>query len=103
MSSTEEMPKWDEALAALATDEYRRKNVPLGLDDFHALARQHNIRLDDIMETMFLLVIHGKWQYLDTTGQRQLLPQKTLDALYVQRRLSEDDLRAFDGSWLPAG
>lgn len=101
MSSPDEMPKWDEALAALAADQYRRKEAPLTLDDFHDLARQHATRLDDIMETMFLLVIHGNWKYLDASGTQQLLTQKTLDALYVKRRLSEKDLRAFDGSWQP--
>lgn len=101
MSSNDEMPKWDEALAALAADKYRRKAAPLTLDDFHDLARQHATRLDDIMETMFLLAIHGKWKYLDVSGTQQLLTQKTLDSLYVKRRLSEEDLRAFDGGWMP--
>lgn len=101
MSTSDELPRWDEALAALATDEYRRRGNPLNLDDFRALARQHATRLDDIMETMFLLVIHGQWKYLDASGTRQLLPRTTLDGLYVKRRLSEDDLAAFNGSWLP--
>ena len=101
MSSIDDMPKWDEALAALAADEYRRKAAPLTLDDLHTLAQQHATRLDDIMETMFLLAIHGKWKYLDGSGTQQLLTQKTLDGLYVKRRLSEEDLRAFDGAWTP--
>ena len=30
------------------------------------------------------------------------LDQETLDGLYVRRRLSEQDLSAFDGGWRPA-
>ncbi|VAW83101.1 hypothetical protein MNBD_GAMMA13-1716, partial [hydrothermal vent metagenome] len=61
-------PKWDVALAALATDQYRKKTAPLSLDDFYTLADEHAIRLDDIMETLFLLVIHGEWIYADSHG-----------------------------------
>ncbi len=103
MPTTEEnMPRWDIALAALASDEYRKTNQPLTLDDFHHLAKQHAIRLDDIMETMFLLVINGEWIYTDSNDQPQALDQDTLDGLYVKRRLSEEDLSAFDGNWQPA-
>lgn len=103
MSTTEEsMPKWDVALAALAQDEFRKKNAPLTLDDFHHLAKQHAIRLDDIMETMFLLAINARWVYTDSDGQAQALEQSTLDNLYVKRRLSEKDLSRFDGGWQPA-
>jgi len=102
MSFQEEMPKWDIALASLAENEYRKKDAPLGLDDFHQLAREHSIRLDDIMETMFLLAINRHWKYLDASGHEQRLDQETLDGLYVKRRLSEQDLATFDGGWEPA-
>jgi len=103
MSSHEEsMPKWDVALAALAEDEFHKNNRPLTLKDFHHLARQHAIRLDDIMETLFLLAINGEWTYSDSNGQAQQLDRETLDGLYVKGRLSERDLGAFDGSWRPA-
>jgi hypothetical protein len=102
MSANEEtMPKWDVALAALAADAFQKKSAPLTMDDFHHLAKQHSIRLDDIMETMFLLAIYGEWHYHDNTGQHQPLDQATLDGLYVKRRLSDKDLSAFDGSWKP--
>ena len=103
MSASENnMPKWDVALAALADDAYHRKQAPLTLEDFHDLAQQHAIRLDDIMETMFQLAINGEWTYSDSTGQVQSLDQATLDGLYVKRRLSDEDLQAFDGGWRPA-
>ncbi len=101
MPSEENMPKWDVALASLARDTYAHKTAPLTLEDFRGLAREHAIRFDDIMETMFLLVIHGEWQYLDAAGHRQQLDQQTLDGLYVKRRLSEQDVAAFDGGWVP--
>jgi hypothetical protein len=101
MPSDDNAPKWDVALASLAGDEYRRKSTPLTLDDFHRLAREHAIRLDDIMETLFLLAINGEWKYLDASGAEQTLTQETLDSLYVKRRLSETDLRSFDGGWMP--
>lgn len=101
MPSDEKKPKWDVALASLASDEYRKKSVPLRLDDFHAMAREHAIRLDDIMETIFLLTIHKQWKYVDAADKEQSIDQKTLDGLYVKRRLSEKDLEVFDGTWQP--
>jgi len=101
MTTNETLPKWDVALASLATDEYEKKTAPLTMEDFHNLAGQHAIRLDDIMETMFLLAIHGEWIYTDSKGQPQSLDQQTLDGLYVKRRLSDADLAAFDGNWRP--
>jgi hypothetical protein len=103
MSTIEEnMPKWDVALAALAGDACRKKGGPLTLEDFHQLAREHAIRLDDIMETLFLLAINGEWIYTDSSGRPQTLTQDILDGLYVKRRLSEQDLSTFDGNWRPA-
>jgi hypothetical protein len=101
MPPDDNTPKWDVALASLARDEYRSKAAPLTLDDFHRLAREHAIRLDDIMETMFLLAINGEWKYLDASGKEKSLDQATLDSLYIKRRLSEEDLRSFGGSWQP--
>jgi hypothetical protein len=101
MPSEEPMPKWDVALAAMARDTCKQKAAPLTLKDFHQLAAEHAIRLDDIMETMFQLVINGEWRYTDASGREQRLDQETLDKLYVKRRLSEKDLATFDGGWQP--
>jgi len=102
MTSNEDMPKWDVALAALAGDEFRKEARPLTLNDFRNLAKEYAIRLDDIMETMFLLAINREWVYTDRTGKEQPLDQGTLDALYVKRRLSAEELGTFDGTWQPA-
>ena len=101
MQSDENMPKWDVALASLAADTYHHKGAPLTLEDFRDLATQHAIRFDDIMETMFLLVIHDQWNYRDSSGRAHKFEQDTLDRLYVKRRLSEQDVAAFDGGWTP--
>jgi len=102
MPSNQDKPKWDVAIAAMANDQYRKKNGPLTLDDFRNLAIEHAMRLDDIMETMFLLAINREWGYSDASGEKQPLDQETLDGLYVKRRLSKEDLDSFDGSWKPA-
>ncbi len=101
-ANEESMPKWDVALAALAGEEFRKKGAAMTLNDFRGLAKQHGIRLDDIMETMFLLAINGEWIYADSNGHTRPLDQETLDKLYVKRRLSEKDLQSFDGGWRPA-
>ena len=101
MSSNEDKPKWDVALAALARDAFQTNAAPLVLDDFRHLASEHAIRFDDIMESMFQLAINGKWKYTDSSGNEQTIDQATLDSLYVKRSLSEEDLSAFDGGWQP--
>lgn len=93
-----EAPLWDVALEALARDHYLKQGDSLFLNDFKGLAKDHSIRLDDIMETLFRLVIHGKWQY---HGENIEITEDTLDALYVNRRLKEDDLDKFNGGWQP--
>ena len=102
MPSNQDMPKWDVAIAALADDQHLKNDRPLTLEDFRRLAEKYAMRLDDIMETMFLLAINGEWEYRDATGRKQTLDQKTLDSLYIKRRLSEEDLTSFDGSWQPS-
>lgn len=103
MAMTEDTtpPGWDVALAALAEDEYRRKQGPLKLNDFRRLATEYRIRFDDIMVTLFQLVRHGRWRYLDGSGAPLELADDTLDRLYVNRRLQEVDLQDYDGSWEP--
>ena len=102
MPSNHDMPKWDVAIASMADEQYHKKTNPLTLDDFRSLAIEHAMRLDDIMETMFLLAINREWEYKDASGEKQPLDQQTLDSLYVKRRLSEQDLSSFDGSWQPS-
>ncbi len=103
MPSDQDMPKWDVALSALADEEFRKKGSPLTMSDFRRLAKQYAIRLDDIMETMFLLAVNKAWVYTDATGREQVLDQGTLDSFYAKQRLTEEELNSFDGLWQPAG
>lgn len=96
-----DIPEWDVALAGLAEETFSTKGSGLKLIDFKKLAADYNIRLDDIMITMFQLVIHGEWTYENKDGKPQDITQDTLDNLYVNRRLTELDLQDFTGSWQP--
>ena len=98
-----EIPKWDIALANLVRDVYARDEVPLTLADFRNLAGQYAIRFDDIMATMFEMAVEGEWDYLNSAGDRQPITRAELEALYVNGRLNETDLREYAGAWQPAG
>jgi len=98
-----EVPKWDIALANLARDVYARDDVALTLADFRNLAGQYAIRFDDIMATMLEMVVEGEWEYLNTAGNLQPISREDVDALYVNGRLNETDLREFAGAWRPVG
>jgi len=88
---------WDVALANLVKDEFDKKSVPLTLEDFNHLAKEYTIRLDDIMVTMFEMVIAGEWKY---EGE-QVIVRDTLNNLYVGGRLHAKDLESFSGGWSP--
>jgi urocanate hydratase len=92
-----EVPKWDIALANLAREEFQKKGANLTMDDFNRLAREYTIRLDDIMVTMFEMVIAGEWQYIGD----QKITRSMLNDLYINGRLHADDLNAFKGGWQP--
>ncbi len=98
----EEIPKWDVALEALTREECQHLGRPINQLDVRRLARQYAIRFDDIMITLFELVIHGKWVYLDERGCPLEITQDMLNDLYVNGRLEERDLTDFSGSWQPA-
>jgi len=95
------VPQWDVALEALVREESQKLGRLLANQDFRRLANQYAIRFDDIMATLFELVIQGRWVYLDRTGSCQAISRETLDKLYVHGRLNEGDLRSFTGGWRP--
>ncbi len=97
MTETVDTPNWDVALANLAREEFEIKGADLTMADFTRLAQEYTIRLDDIMVTLFELVIAGKWQY----HGEQTISRKTLNDLYINGRLHADDLNNFDGGWRP--
>jgi hypothetical protein len=95
------IPKWDVALASLMREECLHKGAALMIEDISRLAREHAIRFDDMMETMFSLCIHGQWRYVDATGNARSITQDEVNRLYVDRRLYEKDLREYNGGWSP--
>jgi hypothetical protein len=97
----EEVPKWDIALAALANEEAGIMGQGLMVKDFHRLAEEHTIRFDDIMVTMFELVIQGEWEYLDTDGVERTITRDEVDKLYVGGRLADADVMQYLGLWSP--
>ena len=97
----EEVPKWDIALAALAHEEAGVMGQGLMVKDFHRLAEEHVIRFDDIMVTMFELVIQGEWKYQDTDGVEIPITREDVDKLYVGGRLAEADVMQYLGLWSP--
>lgn len=97
----EEIPKWDIALAALAKEECDKAGHGLSVDDFKRMANKHSIRFDDIMVTMFELVINDEWLYEDADGTRRPIGRDEVDNLYVGGRLREQDVRQYTGHWRP--
>lgn len=98
----EEVPKWDIALASLAEEEAGNLGRGLSVEDFQRLANQHAIRFDDIMVTMFELVLQGEWQYLDAAGNEQAISRDEVNNLYVEGRLRDADVKEYTGTWVPA-
>lgn len=98
----DEVPKWDIALEGLAKETYQQIGRGLTVDDFHKLAVENKIRLDDIMVTMFELCIYGEWQY-QLDSQKVEITRETLDNMFVNARLQEKDVRDFTGDWRPVG
>jgi hypothetical protein len=97
----EEIPKWDIALAALAREECGKTGQGLTIEDFQRLSREHAIRFDDIMVTMFELVLNGEWRYLQSDGSERAISRDEVNNLYVGGRLHEQDVKQYTGSWLP--
>jgi hypothetical protein len=94
-------PKWDVALEALARDESKKLSRPLQVEDFLRLAREHAIRFDDIMVTMFELVLNDEWTYLDGDQKPTAITRNEVNNLYVNGRLNDKDVREYDGYWSP--
>jgi hypothetical protein len=100
--SDTEIPQWDVALEGLAREAYQKLGQPLRVEDFSQLARQHAIRLDDIMATVFALCLHERWRYEDDQGEHKTFTQDDVDRLLKGSRLQADDLNSYSGGWRPA-
>lgn len=97
-----EVPKWDVALAGLLHEEAGKLGRGLRIADFQRLAKDHTIRFDDIMATMFEMVIAGAWHYEDPQGVKREISRDEVNKLYVGGRLDEADVGQYTGMWIPA-
>ena len=93
--------KWDVALEAMAREESKSLARELQIDDFLRLAKEHTIRFDDIMVTMFEVVLHGKWSYFNNDKTPQEISGDEVNNLYVGGRLKNEDVKEYDGYWKP--
>ena len=94
-------PLWDEALEGLMKEEYRKKGAGLCLTDIVHLAMTYAIRFDDIMNTLFELVLHGKWRYTGADGAPHEITREEINRLYVDHRLRIQDMQGYRGDWEP--
>ena len=97
------VPKWDIALEALAKEEAKKLGRALQTADFLNLAKEHAIRFDDIMVTIFELVLNDKWEYKDKDNKAKEITRDEVNNLYVNGRLKDQDVQEYDGFWSPSG
>lgn len=99
----EEIPKWDIALAALAREEADKLGRCLQLVDFQRLAAEYAIRFDDIMVTLFELVLEGEWRYEQPEGKLRAITREEVEKLStgIGGRLAEADVTKYTGAWCP--
>jgi hypothetical protein len=97
----EEVPKWDIALAALVKEETEKLDKGLRIAEFKRLAEEYAIRFDDIMVTMFELVINKEWRYEHPDGVERAISRDEVEKLYVGGRLVEADVNTYVGLWIP--
>ncbi|VAW85916.1 hypothetical protein MNBD_GAMMA16-1702 [hydrothermal vent metagenome] len=97
----EDIPKWDVALEALTREECKKSGAALDMNDFKRLAQMHSIRFDDIMVTMFELVLNNKWSYQSSDKDHHRITQDEVNRLYVNGRLKNEDVATYTGQWKP--
>ncbi len=102
MQSLNTEPLWDEGIASFLSAAYESKQQPLSASDLQKFAGEQAVRVGDLLETLFLMVIYGSWHYVDAQGNAQSVDEVALDELYAKGRVGADDLKDFDGVWIPA-
>lgn len=94
-------PLWDEGISLFLNGEHDKRQEPFSMEDLRGFANENAIRIGDILETLFLMSIYGEWKFTNTDGVEQELDEDALNELYAKGRLSDEDLKAFDGLWQP--
>lgn len=97
----EKIPRWDVALEALMREEHQHLGRPIGLGDVQRLARQYAIRFDDMMTTLFELMIHRKWEYRDEHGTPVPVTREQFERLAGNGRIEIGDVSDYTGGWRP--
>lgn len=92
---------WDVALAALLTERYKATGQPLNLHAITRLADQHNIRMDDLMDTLCKLTSHGAWQFMNDAGETVEPDTEMCQRLLENKRLNDIQLDRLHGRWQP--
>ncbi|MDO6459707.1 hypothetical protein Q4485_03275 [Granulosicoccaceae sp. 1_MG-2023] len=101
MTENDEMPRWDVAIEGMVRDEFRKQGTALKLGDFRRLAADYDFRLDDIMETVFLMLMHEAWQYSPDAADTRSLSHDVLVELCTKKRLNDQDLSGISGGFAP--
>ncbi len=96
-----EAVQWDVALEALLNDRFNADGEALGMGALSRLADQHNIRLDDILDTLCKLNAAGAWSYEDKTGASAEPDSDMCRMLKANHRLNEMQLDRMRGRWRP--
>jgi len=102
MQSLQVEPLWDEGISTFLAGEYEKKQAPLNAVDLQRFATDQAVRVGDLLETLFLMVISGTWYYCDENGDKRELDEEALDELYSKGRIGPEDMKCFDGVWIPA-
>lgn len=93
---------WDEGIASFLADQYALQNAPLTSAHLQRMANEHAVRIGDMLETLFLMSIYGAWHYCRDNGDPQELDEAALDELYAKGRIGPEDMKQFDGVWIPS-
>lgn len=95
-------PLWDEGISSYLEGVYEKDKTPLSSADLQKMAQSQAVRVGDLLETLYLMAIHGTWHYCDVNGEPKTLDEQALDELYAKGRIGPEDLKSIDGVWLPA-
>ena len=100
-SNSDEQPPWDVALAALLREEALKTGHGVSLTDILRLAETYAIRFDDLMATLFALVLNQEWRYINEQGALQTITPHEVELLHKNGRIHLDDLTRYRGFWIP--
>lgn len=96
-----DVPEWDVALEALLNEECHKRGSDLSLNDLRLIAGNHGIRLDDILDTLCELTLHGAWSFQGSEPGHEAIDEPLCKLLKANHRLNDAQLKRFQGAWRP--